>query len=61
MNKRLEAEAGDIKFPDVQQYTMFDFENEDEEFLNDFNRVVSDEHVPHADDVYNNGKHDEAD
>ena len=56
VNKRLEAEAGNIKLPDVPMYNMFDFQNEDEEFLNDFNRIVNDDTLPHADDVYHDSQ-----
>ena len=60
VNKRLEAEAGNIKLPDVPMYNMFDFQNEDEEFLNDFNRIVDDDELPHAEDIYHNGQSGEA-
>lgn len=51
VNKRLEAAAGDIQLPDVPQGQVFDLENEEQEFLDEFNRVIGDPELPHADDL----------
>ena len=51
VNKRLEAAAGDIQLPDVLQELVFDIENEEQRFLDEFNRVIGDPNLPHADEV----------
>ena len=37
----------------VQNHNLFDFANEEEEFLTEFNRVVDDQELPHDDDKSN--------
>ena len=48
-----DAVAGIIPPPDVPAYNMFDFENEEEEFFMEFDRIIDDHELPHEEDKSN--------
>jgi hypothetical protein len=49
----MDAAAGMIPPPEVPAHNIFDFQNEDQDFLTEFNRVVDDQELPHDDDKPN--------
>jgi Reverse transcriptase (RNA-dependent DNA polymerase) len=49
----MDAAAGIIPPPAVPVYNLFDFQNEEQDFLTEFNRVVDDQDLPHDDDKLN--------
>ena len=50
VSRRLEAIAGNVVIdPDVPLYRIFGLDVEDEDFIAEFNRVIDDPELPHAD------------
>lgn len=49
----MDAAAGIIRPPDAPEYATFDFNNEEADFLTEFNRIIDDQELLHEDDKLN--------